>query len=187
MTEKTKLSEIWVNDFDQTAVNSFRSLLIEHHEETPPEAPLVIYINSFGGSAAGLSAMIDTIDALDRNIITACMGVAMSAGAILLSHGDMRFCAKNSKIMIHELQSAAFGSMTDMENDIEFSKEINTSILKLLAKNCSKSVKEVMESIKYKGRAEKYMSAAQALSFGIIDKIGVPVVVPKTQYFVDVR
>lgn len=167
--------EIWVTDFDSEAAFIFREQIIEKAKESPH--PIIIYIDSYGGEIDGLAKMIETMDECENVKITVCMGKAMSAGAILLSHGDVRYCGQHSRIMIHESLGAVGGRMTDINANTEEMNRINNYFLGILANNCAISggAAKLKEMIKLRGSSDWYMTAEQALKFKIIDFIGVPV------------
>lgn len=108
------------------------------------------------------------------------MGTAMSAGAALLSCGSKRFVSPNARIMIHDVSSFSFGTVIDMDTSVKELKRVNVVLRKLLAKNCGKTLKEMntfMDTNK-----DHFMTARQALKFGLVDQIGIPRVVQTTKY-----
>ena len=164
--------EIWVTKFDEEAAQKFRESVILASRF---DAPITIYIDSYGGSIDSLAKMIETLDEVPNTIVTACMGKAMSCGAVLLSHGDVRFCGKHSRVMIHETSSITSGDVHDMHADIVETKRLNEYFLGLLAKNCGyKSYEEIRQLIKKQDGRDMYMDANSALDFGIVDAVGVP-------------
>jgi len=167
-------SEIWVTDFTFEAALKFRNAVqLQHYKD--PSKPIAIYINSYGGYADALASMIETIEESSNPIITICHGTAMSCGAILLSCGDLRFCGKHSRVMVHEVSGGAYGDVHDVHNDAEETKRLNEYFLGLMAKNCGfKSYAEFRKWLKEQDGRDRYMNAEQALKFGIIDAIGIP-------------
>ncbi len=87
--------EIWVIEFTAESAQEFREKLLEQSKDNP-NRPIIVYIDSYGGQVDALAKMISTMDEIPNPIITACVGKAMSCGAILLSHGDIRFCDPHS-------------------------------------------------------------------------------------------
>jgi len=171
--------EIWIHKFDEESSQKFREQVIQKVREAPNcSHPLIVYIDSYGGYADSLVSMIETMDEVPNPIYTVCMGKAMSCGAVLLSHGDQRFCGQHSRVMVHEVSSFTCGDVHDMFNDAKESQRLNKYIMGLLAKNCGikggyvalrKMIKE------HEGR-ELWLSAQGAKKFGIIDHIGTPMV-----------
>lgn len=129
--------------------------------------PIEIYINSPGGSVDDGLAIYDVIKAVHSPIVTVCVGNCSSMAAILLSSGEQRYAYQNSSVMIHQ----AAGGVTGNTDDIKvYSKEIedtNTRLAKILAKNTGQPLKKILKDIKI----DKYMSANEALKYGLIDKI----------------
>ena len=179
MAEKNNLNdngdETWVYKFDEEAAHKFR-VDVKNKSKRDPNAPIIVYIDSYGGNVDGMAKMIDTMDEIPNPIITVCMGKSMSAGAILLSHGDMRFCSKNSRIMIHELSAGAFGNVRDIANDTDELMRMNRHWIGLLAKNCciSGGYNGIRKVIKDNDNQSIYLDAVMAKQFGIVDCIGVP-------------
>ena len=112
------------------------------------------------------------------------MGKAMSCGAILLSHGDIRYCGKHSRVMLHEVSSGAIGDVHDCHNDAQEGLRINKYFLGLAAKNCGikGGYQGLRKIIKSRDGREIWMDAKASLAFGIVDKIGLPVVTPLILY-----
>jgi len=167
--------EIWVYKFDEEASHKFR-LQMRMKSKEDPRKPIVIYIDSYGGNVDGMAKMIDTMDEIPNPKITVCFGKAMSAGAILLSHGDIRFCAKSSRVMIHELSAGALGNVREIKNTAEELFRVNELWMGLLAKNCciKDGYKGLQALIRDNNNQDIYLSAEDARKFGIIDYIGLP-------------
>lgn len=167
--------EIWVLEFTPEAAQEFRDRVMEESKENPNK-PIVIYIDSYGGQVDALAKMVATMDEIPNPIVTCCMGKAMSCGAILLSHGDIRFCDPHSRIMVHKVSGAAVGDVEDIKNDSVEISRLNTYWLELLAINCNikGGYDELNTLIKWQDGRERYMTAQDAVDFGIIDAIGLP-------------
>lgn len=139
------------------------------------------YVIEVGDS---LAKMIDALDQVGNPIITCCMGKAMSCGAILPSHGRYRYCAPNSRVMVHEVSSMTGGDVHDMFNDASESKRLNAHFMHILAKNCGikKGFAGLRKIIKDHDGRELWMDAKKALAFGIVDEVGTPQIVPYIAY-----
>lgn len=183
MEEEIELSEIWVNDFKEESAQKFRNSVLKA-SKADPSRPIVIYIDSFGGQVDALAKMIATMDEIPNTTITVAMGKAMSCGAILLSHGDIRFCDSHSRIMVHEVSSGTFGDVNDMKADVKETARLNEQFLGLLAKNCGLKggYSELRKMIKEQDGRDRYFTAEQAKEFGLIDIIGLPKVTPALVY-----
>ena len=128
-----------------------------------------IYINSPGGSITAGMAIYDTMNFVQPDISTVCMGMAASMGAFLFSSGTKgkRICLPNAEVMIHQPLGGAQGQATDIEiaaNHILTTKEKLTNIL---AENTNRSYHDVYNACE----RDHFMNAEEALTFGIIDKI----------------
>lgn len=175
-------SEIWVTKFDSEHAQKFREqVLIASKEDA--SAPVTIYIDSYGGSVDALSKMIETLDEIENPIITVCMGSAMSCGAILLSHGDVRFLGPHSRVMVHEVSSGTWGDVHDMHADVKETVRLNQYFMGLLAKNCGfKNYAELRSVIKCQDGRDRYLHSGEAVKFGIVDVIGIPKIRSKASY-----
>ena len=174
LEDETSTPEIWVTKFDEEHAQKFRKQLLEV-AKSDPERPIVIYIDSYGGYVDALAKMIETVDEIPNPIITACMGKAMSCGAILLAHGDVRFLGQNSRIMIHEISSGTIGNVQDMKEDMKETVRLNEHFMGLLARDCGfKNYDEFRAVIKEQDGRDRYLVGKDALKFGIVDAIGLP-------------
>jgi|GEM_PF-1854207 len=173
--------EIWVNKFDEESAQEFREDLLDA-AKGDPQRPIVIYIDSYGGLLDSLAKMLATMDEISNPLITVCMGKAMSCGAVLLSHGDIRFCDKYSRVMIHEASGGAGGDVHDVHADAEELKRVNTKFLGLLADNCGikGGYQGLREMIKNQDGRDCYLDADAAVKFGIVDVVGLPKVDQQT-------
>ncbi|MCI8936655.1 MAG: ATP-dependent Clp protease proteolytic subunit [Lachnospiraceae bacterium] len=141
-------------------------------EAQDPEKDIQLYINSPGGSVSSGFAIYDTMQYIKCDVSTICIGLAASFGAFLLAGGTKgkRIALPNSEIMIHQPAihgNGIQGQATDIKitsDHIQKSKErLNT----ILAQNTGKS----MEEIALATERDNYMSAQEAMEFGLIDKI----------------
>jgi ATP-dependent Clp protease protease subunit len=178
--------EILINEFTEETAQQFREALMEASKEDPLK-PIIVYIDSYGGQVDSLAKMIETMDEVPNPIVTACHGKAMSCGAILLSHGDVRFCGKHARVMVHEVSGGTAGDVHDINADAQEIKRLNRYFMNLLAKNCN--IKGGYDSlrtrIKNQDGREHYMNAEEALKFGLVDAIGMPRVNRLTLYQVE--
>ena len=185
---KNPFKEIWVNKFDEEAALKFREQIVKATDDAPTdEYPIVVYIDSYGGYVYGCVSMLDTIDSVPNPIVTVCVGKAMSAGAILLSHGDLRLCAPNCTVMVHEMSSCTHGHIDDILSDAAYDKKLNRRIMTILARNCG--IKGGYKGLRRRfkdrdGGREWYMFPDEALEFGIIDAIGLPLIEPQMGFII---
>ena len=178
--------EIWVNAFTEESAQLFRDQVFERADRDGTNV-IPVYIDSYGGQVDALAKMLDTMDEVPNRFVTVCMGKAMSCGAILLSHGDLRFVSAHSRVMVHNVSAGVIGDVTEMQSNTEEAQRINEVFIGLLAKNCKMSYKDLQDKIKESTDSKNiYLSPEDALKFGIVDKIGVPELVPIVQFAVDV-
>ena len=176
------VSEIWVTKFDQEHAQKFRQQVLSA-ARLGPTRPIVIHIDSYGGLVDSLAKMVETIDEVPNPIVTVCMGTAMSCGAMLLSHGDVRFLGRHSRIMVHEVSSGTSGNVQDMKEDVKETVRLNEYWMGLLAKNCGfKNYDEFRAVIKQQDGRERYIAGNDAIKFGIVDAIGLPRIGSQTTF-----
>jgi ATP-dependent Clp protease protease subunit len=138
-------------------------------ESEDPGKDINFYINSPGGSVTAGMAIYDTMNYIKCDVATYCIGMAASMGAFLLSGGakGKRFAMPNAEVMIHQPSGGAKGQATDIkivaDNIIKTRKKLN----EILAKNTGKP----LEIIEVDTERDYYMSAEEALEYGIIDGI----------------
>lgn len=132
---------------------------------------ITLYIHTNGGSVAGLINIYDVMQIINSPIKTICIGKAYSAGAVLLAAGSKgnRFAFKHASVMIHGIQAGfpGAGDVINAKNYYEYLHDINKNIVKILSQHTGKSVEEVEEDCK----KDLFMTAEQALEYGIIDGI----------------
>ena len=175
--------EIWVTQFDEDSAQMFRDKLLQQSKENPNK-PIIVYIDSYGGQVDALAKMVATIDEVPNPIITAAYGKAMSCGAILLSHGDIRFCDPHARIMVHRVSAGTFGDVDEMKNDVAEVDRINKYWLGFLATNSNiKNGYNGLDAImKQKDGRDRHLTATEAKKFGLIDVVGRPKVMPIQTY-----
>lgn len=179
----TMLEEIWMKeDFTAESANKLRKEILER-AELGEDVPVIIYINSYGGSVDALNKILDTIDSIPNKVITVCAGTAMSAGAVLLSYGDERYIGTNSRVMIHQVSSGTFGTVNEMDSNVREFKNLNSRLLNVLAKRCKKTPKQ-MKAV-FDKNVDKYLTPQEAKKFGLVDKIGTPRLKVVTSYEIE--
>lgn len=128
-----------------------------------------MYINSPGGSVTAGLAIYDTMNFIKCGVSTICIGMAASMAAFLLSSGEKgkRFALPSSEIMIHQPLGGAQGQASDIKIQAEHILSIKKRLNEILAKNTGKPV----ERIEIDTDRDNYLTAEDALSYGLIDKI----------------
>jgi len=138
-------------------------------ESEDPEKEIFMYINSPGGSVTAGMAIYDTMQYIAPPVATLCMGQAASMGALLLCSGakDMRYALPNSRILIHQPLGGAQGQATDIGIQAREILRMRESLNGILASHTGQS----MERIEKDTERDYFMTAQEALAYGIIDKI----------------
>ncbi len=138
-------------------------------ESENPEKDIYIYINSPGGSVTAGLAIYDTMRFIKPDIATVCIGQAASMGAFLLSGGTKgkRFCLPNARVMIHQPLGGFQGQATDFEIHAREILGIKEKLNRLMAEHCGRSYEEVVRDTE----RDNFLSAQQALDYGLIDSI----------------
>ena len=138
-------------------------------EKEDPDKDIEFYIHSPGGSVSAGLAIYDTIQMIKPDVATMCVGQAASMGAVLLAGGTKgkRYALKNSRVMIHQVSGGAQGSVTDMKIAIAEADRYMDTLMKILADASGKSD----ETVRKDCDRDHFMSAEEALAYGLIDKV----------------
>ena len=128
-----------------------------------------IYINSPGGSVTAGMSIYDTMNFIKSDVSTICVGMAASMAAFLLSSGTKgkRYCLPNSEVMIHQPLGGAEGQATEIKIAAERILKLKDKLNRLLSKNTNQSLKKVEKDTE----RDYFLSAKEALDYGLIDKI----------------
>ncbi len=128
-----------------------------------------IYINSPGGVITSGMAIYDTMNFIKSDVSTICIGMAASMAAFLLSSGEKgkRFILANADVMIHQPLGGAEGQATDIKIASTRILNLRDKLNKILAKNTGKNIKKIERDTE----RDNYLTANEALSYGIVDKI----------------
>ena len=177
--------DIIVNDFTEQSAKQFRKQVFSKAAQEPG-APIVVYIDSYGGLLDSLNSMLETIEQVSSPIVTVCLGKAMSCGAVLLAAGDHRFCGRSSRVMIHQSTGGDYGPVEHLQKNVDECKRMNDLFMAFLAKRCGKSLNHLKQIIKDNDSRDLYLDAKDSLKFGIVDAIGMPVVKQLTMYQIDI-
>ncbi|MEM9964197.1 MAG: ATP-dependent Clp protease proteolytic subunit [Asticcacaulis sp.] len=138
-------------------------------ESENPKKEISMYINSPGGQVTSALAIYDTMQYIKSPVTTVCMGMAASAGSLILQAGEagQRISLPNSKIMVHQPSGGARG----MASDIEIQAEDIRKTKKLLNEIYVKHTGQSYETIEKTLDRDRYMTAAEAKEFGLIDHV----------------
>ena len=138
-------------------------------EAQDPDKDIQFYINSPGGSVTAGMAIYDTMQYIKCDVATITIGMAASMGAFLLSAGTKgkRMALPNAEIMIHQPSAGTQGQITDMAIHLKRLQVIKERMNKIMADNTGRSIEEVTAACE----RDNFMSAEEALEFGLIDKV----------------
>ncbi len=138
-------------------------------ESQDPDKDIQFYINSPGGSVTAGMAIYDTMQYIKADVSTICVGMAASMGAFLLAAGTKgkRMALPNSEIMIHQPSAGTRGQVTDMAIHLKRFEENKRRLNGILAERCGKSFEEITRDCE----RDNFMSAEEALAYGLIDQV----------------
>ncbi len=160
---------IFLGDAIDSAVANTVIAQLLYLEKSDPKAPITLYVNSPGGHVTAGLAIYDTMQHVKPDVITVCIGLAASMGSIILAWGakGKRYALKHSEIMIHQ----PLGGMEWQAIDIKIAADhiIKTGevLYKILASHSGQGIDTVRKDCD----RDNYMSAEQAMKYGLIDKV----------------
>ncbi len=163
------------SEIDDQVANSVVAQLLFLETENP-DADISLYINSPGGSVTAGMAIYDTMNYVKCPVRTVCIGMAASMGAFLLMAGEKgkRMALPNSEIMIHQPSGGASGQATDVTIRAEWLLKTRHKMSRMMADMTGKTLEEIERDVE----RDHFMTAQEALEYGIIDEIYQPK--PKT-------
>ena len=138
-------------------------------EAEDPGKDIQLYINSPGGSVTAGMAIYDTMQYIKCDVSTICLGMAASMGAFLLAGGTKgkRFALPNSTIMIHQPSGGAQGQATEIQIVADHIAKTKRTLNEILAANTG----QPLEVVEKDTDRDNYMSAEEALAYGLIDGV----------------
>jgi ATP-dependent Clp protease protease subunit len=141
-------------------------------EADDPDKDIFLYINSPGGSVSAGMAIYDTIRYLKCDVVTICVGLAASMGAFLLAAGakGKRKALPNSEVMIHQPSGGAYGQASDVKIHADHILETRKKLNEILSERTGQPLSVIEEATE----RDNYLSAEEALKFGLIDEIVAP-------------
>ena len=160
---------VMLNEEVNSATASIVVAQLLYLESQDPTKDISLYINSPGGSVTDGFAIYDTMKYIKCDVSTICMGMATSMGAFLLSAGTKgkRIALPNSTIMIHQPLGGYKGQATDMEIHTKYMLDIKARLNQILSDNTGKP----LDVIKNDTERDNFMTAQQAMEYGLIDKV----------------
>lgn len=153
---------------DDNLANSVIAQLLFLESESPKKE-IRMYVNSPGGNVTATMAILDTMNYVQSDVSTVCVGLAASGAAIIVSAGKKgkRFSLPNAEMMIHQPISSTEGQASDIAITAKQILKIKDRLNRLLAKNTSKTVDQIEKD----SDRDYFMSAEEALKYGLIDSI----------------
>lgn len=138
-------------------------------ESQDPDKDISLYINSPGGSVSAGLGIYDTMQYIKCDVSTICVGMAASMGAFLLAAGakGKRYCLPNSEVMIHQPLGGAKGQATEIEIAAKHILRTKEKLNKILAERTGKPYEQLIKDTD----RDNWLSAEEALEYGLIDKI----------------
>ena len=138
-------------------------------EAENPDKEISFYINSPGGVVTSGLAILDTMNYIKCPVSTVCMGQACSMGSLLLTCGEKgrRFALPNARVMIHQPSGGFQGQATDMEIHVKEILAIKKRLNQIYVEQTGKPLKEIEEAME----RDNFMTAEEALNFGLIDAV----------------
>jgi len=154
-----------VNDYVSTLVCAQLLFL----EAENPKKDIYFYINSPGGVVTSGLAMYDTMQYIKPDVATVCVGQACSMGSLLLAAGTAgkRYSLPNSRIMVHQPSGGAQGQATDIEIQAKEILSLRKRLNDIYVKHTGKKLNQIEEALE----RDRFMSAEEAKTFGLIDQI----------------
>jgi ATP-dependent Clp protease protease subunit len=154
---------------DDASANDVMAQLITL-ESIDPDREITMYINSPGGSMTSMMAIYDTMQFVQPEIMTCCIGQAASAAAVILAAGTKgkRVALPNSRILIHQpATEGGYGQSTDMEIQAREILRMRASMEQILARHTGRDEEEVRRDIE----RDKFLTAEDAREYGILDEV----------------
>ena len=138
-------------------------------EKEDPDKDIDLYIHCPGGIVSAGLALYDTMQMIKPDVATMCVGQAASMGAVLLAGGakGKRNALKNSRVMIHQVSGGAQGSVSDMKIAVDEADKYMDALMGILAEASGKKIDQVRKDCD----RDYFMSAKEALEYGLVDKV----------------
>ena len=153
-------------EIDERKAQQFIRYLVLLSSQNPAEH-ITIYISTYGGDMYEMNAMYDAMCLAKCPIHTIGIGKVMSAGVLLLAAGDRRSIAEHTSIMMHQVNTEVYGTVTDLSIEVKHTKALQDTMYKLYSKYTGKPIKQLETDLK----SDNYLTAQEALDYGLVDEI----------------
>ena len=152
---------------DEVANSLVAQMLFLQSED--PNADIQLYINSPGGSISSGMAIYDTMQFVNCDVSTICVGQAASMGALLLGGGThgKRYALPHSRIMVHQPSAGFQGQATDIDIHAKETMELKRRLNEIMSRHTGQSVERIEEDLE----RDNFMSGEQAVKYGLIDTV----------------
>ncbi len=153
---------------DDTVANDVMAQLLTL-ESMDPDRDISIYINSPGGSVSALTAIYDTMQFVRPDIQTICLGQASSVAAVILAGGTKgkRYALEHSRILLHQPSADGGGQASDIEIQAKEIMRMRGLLESMIARHTSRTVEQIEQDIE----RDKILTAAEAVEYGLVDKV----------------
>ncbi len=160
---------LWVYGQVEDGMSSILQAQLLYLASTDKDQDINMYISSPGGSVISGNGICDTMDYVDPDVGTLCMGMAASMGAVILSNGakGKRRSLISSRVMLHQASAGTQGHVADMRINHEQTEQHNFILLKKLAKNTGKSFQEIFTDV----NRDLWLNSDEAKDYGVIDEV----------------
>jgi ATP-dependent Clp protease protease subunit len=160
---------LWVSGVVDENMASIVQAQLMYFNSVDSNKDVKMYINSPGGSVLHGLGIVDVMRYINCDVSTTNVGMAASMGSILLSSGTKgkRYSLNSSRVLIHQVSSGTEGNIQDNRISQMESEKHNYLLFRMLSENCDRPFQEILE----KARRDYWMSAQEALDFGVIDDI----------------
>ncbi|MCC6679739.1 MAG: ATP-dependent Clp protease proteolytic subunit [Phycisphaeraceae bacterium] len=140
-----------------------------HLQNTKRGVDINLYVNCPGGTVDDTMAIYDTMQFLDCDVNTYCIGKAMSGGAVILAAGTKgkRYALPHSKVMIHQPYGGIYGQTTDVQIQAEEILKTKTMLIQIMAKHTGRDIKRIEED----SERDKFFNAQEAKDYGLVDEV----------------
>ncbi len=174
---------LWVNEFTEASVKEFSTNMAKAHTTGQPIIP--IYIDSYGGEAHAVLAMISEIEHATLPVATIVVGKAMSCGAILFSFGTngYRYMDENAIVMIHEVSNMKWGKCEELKARVKYTDHLNQHIFKKMSLNCGQAPDFMINEMGKRKNADWFLDVKECKKI----KLANHAFVPKFKVSVDVN
>jgi ATP-dependent Clp protease protease subunit len=155
-------------EVDEASANLIAAQLL-FLEAEDPDRDISLYVNSPGGSAYAGMAIYDTMQYVRPDVSTTCIGMGMSAAAMILAGGasGKRFCLPNAKVMIHQGSAGARGTPADIQIAAREIVEMTRRMAEIIARHSARPVERVLEDID----RDRFLTPEEAVEYGLVDAV----------------